>query len=126
MLYFMENRPVKAELFHAGERTDKTKLIVAFRYSANARKNAVNSVTHIHKKIKAFNHSRQCFGKVLNPVQLESQVRILITKLLRSWQVLHCLHSYSQQVKKIIVYSVGQITSVVQGLCWALNSHSEG
>jgi hypothetical protein len=35
----MKNRPVGAELFHAGGQTDMTKLIVAFRYLANAPKN---------------------------------------------------------------------------------------
>jgi hypothetical protein len=48
MLNFTETRPVKAELFHAGGWTDTTKLIVAFRYFANAPKNAVSSVTQIH------------------------------------------------------------------------------
>jgi hypothetical protein len=47
MLNFMEIRPVKAELFNAGGGTDTTKLIVAFRYFAYSRKNAVNCVTHI-------------------------------------------------------------------------------
>ena len=36
---FMEIRPVGAELFHSHGRTDKTKLIVAFRNFANAPKN---------------------------------------------------------------------------------------
>jgi hypothetical protein len=34
----MKIRPVGAELFHAGRRTDMTKLIVAFRYFAKAPK----------------------------------------------------------------------------------------
>ena len=34
----MKIRPVGAELFRADGRTDVTKLIVAFRYSANALK----------------------------------------------------------------------------------------
>jgi hypothetical protein len=41
----MEIRPVGAELFHAGGRTDMTKLIVCFRNFANARKNQpVNAI----------------------------------------------------------------------------------
>jgi hypothetical protein len=36
----MKNCPVGAELFHAGRRTDVTKLIVAFRKFANAPKTA--------------------------------------------------------------------------------------
>jgi hypothetical protein len=36
---FMKIRPVGAELFHADGQTDMTKLIVAFRYFANAPKN---------------------------------------------------------------------------------------
>ena len=34
----MKTRPVGAELFHADRRTDTTKVIVVFRYSANAPK----------------------------------------------------------------------------------------
>jgi len=34
---FVKNRPVAAELFHADEQTDMTKLIVAFRNFANSR-----------------------------------------------------------------------------------------
>jgi hypothetical protein len=35
----MKNRPVGAELFHADGQTDMTKVMVAFRNFANARKN---------------------------------------------------------------------------------------
>ena len=37
----MKIPPVEAELFHAGGRTDMTKLIAAFRNSANAPKKMV-------------------------------------------------------------------------------------
>ena len=38
MSNFMKIRPVGAELFHVGGQTDMTKLIVAFRNSANTPK----------------------------------------------------------------------------------------
>jgi hypothetical protein len=38
---FMKTRPVGAELFHADERTDMTKLRVAFRNLGKAPKNAL-------------------------------------------------------------------------------------
>jgi len=41
ILHFMKIPPVEAELFHAGGRTDMTKLIAAFRNSANAPKKMV-------------------------------------------------------------------------------------
>ena len=42
---FIKIRPVRAELLYADGRTDMTKLIVAFRYFAKARKNqSVNVV----------------------------------------------------------------------------------
>jgi hypothetical protein len=39
ILDFIKIRPVGAELFHVDGRTDMTKLMVAFRNSANAHKN---------------------------------------------------------------------------------------
>jgi len=44
---FYENRPVGAELFHAGGRTDMTKLIVAFLNFANAPTNATLITVHV-------------------------------------------------------------------------------
>ena len=41
---FHETRPVGAELFHAGGRTDMTQLIVGFRNFDNASKNVVELV----------------------------------------------------------------------------------
>ena len=43
---FMKIRPAGAELFHADRRTDMTKLIVAFRNSANVPKNVARSRNH--------------------------------------------------------------------------------
>jgi hypothetical protein len=45
ILSFIKVRPVGAELIHADRRTDITKLIVAFRNFANARKNECHGVT---------------------------------------------------------------------------------
>ena len=42
----MKIRPVAAELFHAGGRTDMTKLTVAFRNFANAPKNCITDELH--------------------------------------------------------------------------------
>ena len=43
---YMKIRPVGAELFHAGGRTDMTKLTVAFRNFANAPKNHTTDELH--------------------------------------------------------------------------------
>jgi len=45
-------RPVGAELFHTDKRTDMTKLLVAFRNSANAPKNLplLTEICHLQKQ----------------------------------------------------------------------------
>jgi hypothetical protein len=61
----MKIRPVDAELFHADERTDMTKLIVTFRNFANLPKNWWNA------KQYGQNHLKECKFKYLWNLRVE-------------------------------------------------------
>jgi hypothetical protein len=79
---FMKIRPVAAELFHAGERTVTTKLIVAFRNAANAPHNNKRGNVFFHR-IKLI---RATLNKPINIIwlpcnwQLQLQLMALVYK----------------------------------------------